>query len=82
MVCHYTSGPVRLEGVYFLENYIQEQVKQHGIRNYGGVNLKIEDLQKWSDEIFGGQVLSIEQVLERKDSYSEQTDTGYKEQPI
>lgn len=82
MVCHYTSGPVRLEGVYFLENYTQEQVKQHGIRNYGGVNLKIEDLQKWSDEIFGGQVLSIEQVLERKDSYSEQTDTGYKEQPI
>ncbi len=63
MVCHYTSGPVRLESVYLLEKYTQEQATKHGIRNYGGVNLTVEALQKWSNEILGEQVLSAAQVF-------------------
>ena len=58
MVCQYTSGPVRIEGVYLLETYTQEMADNHGIRNYGNVNLKLEDLQAWSEEILGEWVLS------------------------
>lgn len=63
MVCHYTSGPTRLENVYLLENYTKEKAATHGIHNYGGVNLTLEDLQLWSEEILGDKVLSAEQVL-------------------
>lgn len=57
LVCHYTSGPVRLEGVYLLEDYTEEQAARHGIRNYGGVILKLSDLQAWSHEIIGDWAL-------------------------
>ena len=57
MVCHYTSGPVRLEQVYLLEDYSDEKAKTHGIRNYGGVILKYDDLVNWSREIFGDWIL-------------------------
>ena len=57
MVCHYTSGPVRLEQVYLLEDYSEEKAKTHGIRNYGGVILKYDDLINWSQEIFGNWIL-------------------------
>lgn len=57
LVCQYTSGPVRFEGVYLLQDYTEEQAAQHGIRSYGGVNLHLSDLQKWSEEIFGDNVL-------------------------
>lgn len=57
MVCHYTSGPVRLEQVYLLEDYSEEKAKTHGIRNYGGVILKYDDLVNWSREIFGDWIL-------------------------
>lgn len=57
LVCQYTSGPVRFEGVYLLQDYTEEQAAQHGIRSYGGVNLHLSDLQKWSDEIFGDNAL-------------------------
>lgn len=57
MVCHYTSGPVRLEQVYLLEDYSEEKAKTHGIRNYGGVILKYDDLINWSQEIFGDWIL-------------------------
>ncbi|MBO5282824.1 MAG: CapA family protein [Lachnospiraceae bacterium] len=56
LVCQYTSGPVRFEGVYLLQDYTEEQAAQHGIRSYGGVNLHLSDLQKWSDEILGDAV--------------------------
>lgn len=59
MVCQYTSGPVRIEGVYLLEEYTQEMADSHGIRNYGNVNLKLEDLRMWSEEILGEWVLSV-----------------------
>lgn len=63
MVCHYKSGPVRLERVYLLEEYTQEQAGRHGIRNYGGVNLTLEDLQKWSGEVLGEWVLTASDVI-------------------
>ena len=36
--------------------------KKHGIRSYGGVNLKTEDLNKCSEEIFGSWVLSKKDI--------------------
>lgn len=70
MVCHYNSGPVRLENVYLLEEYTQEQAADHGILGYGGVNLTLSDLQAWSDEILGEWVLPVEQVLDEDASDS------------
>ena len=63
MVCHYKSGPVRLQNVYLLEEYTEELAAAHGIRQYGGVNLLLSDLQAWSDETLGEAVLTKEQVL-------------------
>jgi|LSQX01.3.fsa_nt_gb poly-gamma-glutamate synthesis protein (capsule biosynthesis protein) len=66
MVCQYTSGPVRFENVYALEDYTDELAASHGIHSYGGVNLKLTDLQEWSREILGDWVLSKAQVLSRR----------------
>jgi len=63
MVCHYKAGPVRIENIYLLENYTAEQAAKHGIHSYGGVNLTLEDLQTWSNDILGEWVLSVEEVL-------------------
>lgn len=71
MVCHYNSGPVRFEKVYLLEDYTEEQADSHGIRAYGGVVLKLEDLKSWSDEILNDWVLSKEQVLNQSHSESQ-----------
>ncbi len=57
LVCHYRSGPVRLENVYFLEDYTEEQAARHGIRSYGGETLRLSDLQAWCNEIIGSWVL-------------------------
>lgn len=58
LVCQYTRGPVRFERTYYLSEYTEELAKAHGIHSYGGVNLKLEDLQTWSQEIFGDWDLS------------------------
>ena len=63
LVCHYNAMPVRMDNVYLLEEYTEEQAANHGIKTYGGVNLRLSDLQNWSDEIFENWVLSAEQVL-------------------
>lgn len=63
LVCHYRSGPVRLGGVYPLEDYTEEMAQKHGIWNYGGVALHLEDLQKKSEEILGDMVLSKSDIL-------------------
>lgn len=63
LVCHYKSGPVRIEKVYLLEDYTAEAASSHGIRSYGGVNLTLEDLQCWSEEILGDWVINKEQIL-------------------
>lgn len=64
LVCHYNAMPVRMESVYLLEDYTEEQAASHGIKAYGGVDLYVSDLQKWTEEVFEGQVLSREQILE------------------
>lgn len=60
LVCQYTSGPVRFEGVYLLQDYTQEQAAGHGIRSYGGVSLSLDDLLGWSADIFGDTALGWE----------------------
>jgi len=63
LVCHYKSGPVRLEGVYPLEDYTEEMALCHGIWSYGGVPLHLADLQEQSREAFGDFVLSKSDIL-------------------
>ena len=60
LVCQYKSGPVRFEGVYLLQDYTQEQAARHGIRSYGGVTLSLDDLLKWSADVFGDTTLHWE----------------------
>lgn len=64
MVCHYNAMPVRFEKVYLLEEYTQEQAAAHGIHEYGGVTLALEELQEWSSEVFGEWILTAEQIKE------------------
>ena len=63
LVCQYKSGPVRFDTVYLLEEYTQELANVHGIRSYGGVNLQLEKLQNWSNEIFGDFVITKSSAL-------------------
>lgn len=67
LVCHYNSGPVRFENVYFLEDYTEEQALGHGIWNYGSVPLHLEDLQNWSLEIFGDFILNKKDIPKNRD---------------
>lgn len=68
LVCHYTSGPVRMENVYLLENYTEEQAASHGIKTYGGISFHLNDLLEWSDEVLGDWVLPAEQFLNQSHS--------------
>lgn len=70
LVCQYTSGPVRFKAVCLLEDYSEELASSHGIRNYGGVSLHLEDLQKWSNEILSDFVLTKDQVLHDSRTFS------------
>ena len=63
LVCHYTSGPVRIKDVYLLENYSEELAANHGIISYGGISFHMNDLTTWSEEILGSYVLSAKQAL-------------------
>lgn len=63
LVCHYASGPVRIENIYLLEDYTEALADSHGIRSYGGVSLYLSDLQEWSSEILGDFILSKEQIF-------------------
>lgn len=63
LVCQYTSGPVRFEKVYFLDQYSEELAARHGIISYGGVDFKLEDLEQWSEEIIGDWSLSSTEIL-------------------
>lgn len=64
LVCHYSAMPVRFEQVYPLEDYTEELAATHGIKAYGGVDLLLSDLQTWSQEVFGENILTVEQILE------------------
>ncbi len=67
LVCHYTSGPVRAKAVYPLEDYTTELADAHGILNYGGKALHLEDLQQWNLEILGDYAMKAEELLEDSD---------------
>lgn len=64
MVCHYRSGPVRLKQVYLLEEYTPELAAAHGIKQYGEVELKYDELEQWSQEILGDWVMTAKEALE------------------
>lgn len=63
LVCHYTSGPVRIEDIYLLEDYTEEQATSHGIRNYGEAPLTLPQLLQWRDEILGDAALTAREAL-------------------
>lgn len=64
LVCHYKSGPVRLVGVYPLEEYTEEQASTHGIWNYAGVPLKLDELQDSAQQLLGDHLLSVSDILD------------------
>lgn len=63
LVCHYTSGPVRIQNIYLLEEYTEELASSHGIISYGGISFHLNDLTAWSNEILGKWVISAEDAL-------------------
>lgn len=63
LVMQYLSGPLRFEGVYALEDYTDELASHHGIRNWGGVNLTVDQLTIWKEEIFGEFSLAKDYIL-------------------
>lgn len=63
MVNHYNAMPVVFDSVYLLEEYTEEQAASHGIKNYGEVDLYLEDLKKWSAEVFGDRALFKDETL-------------------
>lgn len=63
LVCHYSSGPVRLKNVYLLEEYTEELATSHGIINYGGISFHLNDLTSWSEAILGEWVITAETAL-------------------
>ena len=63
LVCHYSSGPVRIKNIYLLENYTEELATSHGIINYGGISFHLDDLTTWSQEILGDWVIPASKAL-------------------
>ena len=63
LVCHYTSGPVRIQQIYLLEDYTAELASVHGIHSYGGVNLTLKDLLCWNAEILGERTLTRQRLF-------------------
>lgn len=63
LVCHYSSGPVRIKNIYLLENYTEELATSHGIINYGGISFHLNDLTTWSQEILGDWVIPASVAL-------------------
>ena len=66
MVCHYTSGPVRLGQVYFLDDYTKELAKAHGIHAFNGADYTLENLQTWAREVLGDWMLFSETVFQQR----------------
>lgn len=73
MVCHYTSGPVRLENVYFLDEYTQEQANAHGIHTFlkeqedteaVKEDFTLMNLQTWANEVLGEWQLQSKEVFD------------------
>ena len=63
LVCHYSSSPVRLKGVYPLEDYTEAMALSHGIKSYGGTTLHLSYLEQKTKDIFGDMALSKSEIL-------------------
>jgi len=68
-VCHYTSGPVRLDRVYFLDEYTQELAQTHGIHAFGGADFSLTNLQLWAEEVLGDFRLHSQDVFQDRKEY-------------
>ena len=69
MVCHYTSGPVRFEKVYFLDEYSEEKAVAHGIHTFldkqeDKDDFTLMNLQTWANEVLGEWQLPSHEVLD------------------
>lgn len=53
LVCQYTQGSVRIENIYFLNDYTEDLAKKHGMYTYAGIPLHQEDLVNLSKKVFG-----------------------------
>lgn len=63
LVCHYTSGPVRIKNIYLLEDYTEELASSHGIINYGGISFHLNQLTGWSEDILGEWMITAQTAL-------------------
>lgn len=63
LVCHYTSGPVRIKNIYLLEDYTEELASSHGIISYGGISFHLNQLTGWSEDILGEWVITAKTAL-------------------
>lgn len=65
LVNHYVGGPVRIEGIYPLEDYTQEMANAHGIggRTDGQVKLSVDDFYTWSQQCFGEFLMTKDEIL-------------------
>lgn len=63
LVCHYTSGPVRIKNIYLLEDYTEELASSHGIINYGGISFHLNHLTEWSESILGEWIITADAAL-------------------
>lgn len=70
MVCQYTSGPVRHQNVYFLDEYTEELAASHGIHAFGGEDFTLSNLNLWAEEVFGDWLLYSEDVFQERIDYN------------
>lgn len=53
LVCQYTQGSVRIDNIYFLEDYTEELALKHGMYTYAGIPFHASDMIELSEEVFG-----------------------------
>ena len=58
LVCQYTQGRVRIDNIYFLDEYTEELASKHGIYTYGGVSIHLNDMTSLSEKVFGDWALA------------------------
>ncbi|MBR3811807.1 MAG: CapA family protein [Agathobacter sp.] len=64
MVCHYKSGPVRLERVYFLDEYTAEKAQSHGIHAFDqSKTFTVDNLNTWAKDVLGQWLMKSHEVL-------------------
>ena len=77
LVCQYTQGSVRIENIYFLNDYTEELALKHGMYTYAGIALHQEDLVNLSQKVFGEWEMKpyLDVIsLEEEDTSTEETE--------